>query len=394
MSGSVNAIVLAGPTGVGKSRVAARLAERCGGEVVSADSVQAYKCLDVGSGKPSEAEQRGVPHHLIGVLDPMTESWSASSFMRSASEIVQSIAAQNKLAVVAGGTGFYLQWLLRGSPGTPPASEATQAAAKARIARAQRSAARAGADPWLCALNELHDTGDASGAQQLHRNDWYRLQRRLEIALQAGHPADEFGHGLGLGVQPPENVVFQCFVLHKPRIELYRSIDERCEGMLRDGLLGESLWLLRHGLQPGDSPATRAIGYRQAMEFLQWMKQQRSDNEYLHCTANDLLSFLQRFQRESRNYAKRQLNWFRSKHATEFSWVDARFSCDTIVDALLGHTFSEGCNALKEHVLAHSAPIDYNSKEQKKLLKRYEPRRSLLQDADLQRLLHWLQEHV
>jgi tRNA dimethylallyltransferase len=382
------ALVLAGPTAVGKSRVAARLAECCQGEVISADSVQAYRGLDVGSGTPSAEERRGVPHHLLSVLDPISrEFWSASNFLARASSLLPSISRAGNTPIVAGGTGFYLQWLLRGSPGAPAPSASTEYAVRERIERANRSAELSEhADAWDLSLQELSDAGDPSASTLLHRNDWYRLQRRLAIVLESGLPAETFGHNLGYGTQPPEDISFRCFVLYKPRVELYRSIDERCELIVRDGLLSESLWLLRNGLQPGDSPATRAIGYRQAMEFLQWASQRPPEHA---CTTSDILEFVQRFQRESRNYAKRQLNWFRSKHASEFQWIDARSSLDSVVDTLLESAFRHQSTAsgFDNGPLAQSERL---TKDMKKELKEYEPQRKVLSDYELIRLRDWL----
>lgn len=373
---STAAVVVAGPTGVGKTRVAARLAERCNGEVVSADSVQAYHGLDVGSGKATEEERRGVKHHLLGELDPLRESWSAYSFMAKAAECVKSIAEDGMTPIVAGGSGFYLKWLLRGSPGTPPPSEKVAHQAEQRIQQAIRADER---NPWEAAIGALKQAGDEGAWHRLHRNDWYRLRRSLEIALECGKPADSFDYGSDKSVNPPEDVSFSCFVLYKPREELYRSIDARCEAMLKGGLLSEALWLLRGGIRPGKCPASRAIGYRQAMQFLEWAQEQGG------CTGSDVDAFLDRFQRESRNYAKRQLNWFRSQHATEFGWVRAREDTDDVVDELL-----DRCNGHRERDEGNIP--DRLTKDEWKSLKQYESRRSILADHEINSIAAWVTE--
>ncbi|XP_050247758.1 tRNA dimethylallyltransferase 9 isoform X1 [Quercus robur] len=326
-------IVISGPTGAGKSRLALELAKRLNGEIISADSVQVYRGLDVGSAKPSPSERKEVPHHLVDILHP-SEEYSVGQFFEDARQATRNILDTGRVPIVVGGTGLYLRWFIYGKPDVPKASPEIASEVYSELADLQRN------EDWDAAVQLVVKAGDPK-AQLLAANDWYRLRRSLEIIKSSGSPPSAFrvpydsfkeqcsnvtdsSHGVNYSTDALEenkskdlDYDFNCFFLSSQRLDLYRLIDYRCEDMLSggDGILSEAKWLLDTGLLPNSNSATRAIGYRQAMEYL------------LHCrelggsSPREFFTFLSEFQKASRNFAKRQLTWFRNEHI--YHWLDA-----------------------------------------------------------------------
>jgi tRNA dimethylallyltransferase len=273
-------VVIAGPTGAGKSELALAIAEHFRGEIVNCDSLQLYRGFNIGTAKTPEAERRGIPHHLIDILDP-TEEFTAGEYARAARPVLRDIAARQSIPVVAGGTGFYLRALLEGLfPG--PARDS-----KVRAQLARREARRPG---FLGrALRRL----DPATAQRIHANDHKKLIRALEVCLSARQPISElFQQGrdrltgfrvIKIGLDPP-------------REELYRRLDERCRAMLDHGLIEEVGCLLNAGV-PADAKPFESIGYKETLAYIQ----HRIGPEEM----------LEQMQGNTRRYAKRQLTWFR-----------------------------------------------------------------------------------
>ncbi|XP_009587099.1 tRNA dimethylallyltransferase 9 [Nicotiana tomentosiformis] len=327
-------IVISGPTGAGKSKLALELAKQLNGEIISADSVQVYRGLDVGSAKPSIREREEVVHHLVDILHP-SEDYSVGQFFEDARQTTRDILDRGRVPIVAGGTGLYLRWFIYGKPDVPKASREITSEVYSELANLQNDY------DWDAAVQLLVKAGDA-GAQSLAANDWYRLRRRLEIIKSSGSPPsafevpyNSFREQLDSGVADAADVKnsadklqqsnkkdleydFLCYFLSTNRLDLYRSIDFRCEDMLlgTDGILSEARWLLDLGLLPNSNSATRAIGYRQAMEYLLRCREYGSWN-----SAGDFYEFLSEFQKASRNFAKRQMTWFRNEQIYE--WIDA-----------------------------------------------------------------------
>ncbi|TMX00698.1 hypothetical protein EJD97_000318 [Solanum chilense] len=327
-------IVISGPTGAGKSKLALELAKRINGEIISADSIQVYRGLDVGSAKPSFDERKEVVHHLVDILHP-SEDYSVGQFFEDARQTTRDILDRGRVPIVAGGTGLYLRWFIYGRPDVPKASREIAAEVDSELASLQND------EDWNAAVQLLVKAGDP-GAQSLPANDWYRLRRRLEIVKSTGLPPsafeipyDSFREQLVSGQIDAAHVKtsadklqqneikdldydFLCYFLSTNRIDLYRSIDFRCEDMLlgADGILSEARWLLDVGLLPNSNSATRAIGYRQAMEYLLRCREYGGWS-----SAGDFHEFLSEFQKESRNFAKRQMTWFRNEQIYE--WIDA-----------------------------------------------------------------------
>ncbi|XP_060209283.1 tRNA dimethylallyltransferase 9 [Lycium barbarum] len=341
-------IVISGPTGAGKSKLALELAKRLNGEIISADSVQVYRGLDVGSAKPSLGERKEVVHHLVDILHP-SEDYSVGQFFEDARQTTRDILDRGRVPIVAGGTGLYLRWFIYGKPDVPKASREISAEVYSELANLQNDY------DWDAAVQLLVKAGDP-GALSLAANDWYRLRRRLEIIKSTGSPPsafevpyNSFREQLDSGATDAADVKsfadrlqqseikdleydFLCYFLSTDRLDLYRSIDFRCEDMLlgTDGILSEARWLLDLGLLPNSNSATRAIGYRQAMEYLLRCRENGGWS-----SAGDFYRFLSEFQKASRNFAKRQMTWFRNEQIYE--WIDAskplekvlNFICDS-----------------------------------------------------------------
>ncbi|KAJ9671500.1 hypothetical protein PVL29_025280 [Vitis rotundifolia] len=326
-------IVISGPTGAGKSRLALELAKLLNGEIISADSVQVYRGLDVGSAKPSLMDRKEVPHHLVDILHP-SKDYSVGQFFEDAREKTRDILNSGRVPIVAGGTGLYLRWFIYGKPDVPKASREITSEVYSELMDLQRNG------DWDAAVQLVVKAGD-SKAQSLAANDWYRLRRSLEIIKSSGSPPSAFhvpydsfrersssldhSHDVNSSSDGSKenkskelDFEFICFFLSSQRLDLYRSIDFRCEDMLlgSDGILSEARWLLDNGLLPNSNSATRAIGYRQAMEYLVMCREQGGRS-----SPQEFYAFLSEFQKASRNFAKRQMTWFRNELI--YHWLDA-----------------------------------------------------------------------
>ncbi|KAF5205666.1 tRNA dimethylallyltransferase, partial [Thalictrum thalictroides] len=242
-------IVISGPTGAGKSRLALELAKKLNGEIISADSVQVYQGLDVGSAKPSLNDRKEVPHHLIDILHP-SEDYSVGRFFDDARKATRDIIENGRVPIVAGGTGLYLRWYIYGKPEVPKASPEIASEVRSELFDFQRRG------DWDAAVQLVVKAGDPK-AQYLTFNDWYRLKRSLEIIKSSGSPPsafqvpyDSFRNPSDSGAAGPPNdsaiinnqieedvskdldYDFKCFFLSSQRLDLYRLIDQRCEDML------------------------------------------------------------------------------------------------------------------------------------------------------------------
>ncbi|BBN18495.1 tRNA dimethylallyltransferase [Marchantia polymorpha subsp. ruderalis] len=331
-------IVITGPTAVGKSSAAISLAQRLNGEIISADSVQIYKGLDVGSAKIPWRERQNVPHHLLDIVHP-TEEYSAQDFYVDAKAATDMVLAKGRVPIVVGGSGLYIRWFLNGKLGSPKPTEEQAAAVDAVVTLLQN--ARAG---WDDAVKYLSRAGDPDTARRLARGDWNNLRRALEVIEITYRPQTSLPSPLfsatGCSNAPQLDYDFQCYFLYRERMDLYRRIDQRCEEMLTDlygqGLMKEAMWLLELGILPNSSSPSKAIGYSQAMEFLLACRKSRGVT-----SVPQFLNFVQEFQRASRNYAERQLAWFRGEDI--FHWVDGSIP-ENVVDIMEReyHTTSNG----------------------------------------------------
>ncbi|MCL1852892.1 MAG: tRNA (adenosine(37)-N6)-dimethylallyltransferase MiaA [Peptococcaceae bacterium] len=284
-------IVIVGPTAVGKSDLGLLLAQAAGGEIVSGDSVQVYRGFSVGSAKPTLAERAVAPHHLIDILDP-DEPFSAARFQSLAREAVKDIRARGHLPIVVGGTGLYIRALLDPfdfpQPGTPD------------LQAKWTDLARRMGTPYLHARLRAWDPESAS---LLHVNDKARIIRALEVYESTRIPLSR-QRSFNEQIYPPlEDVILVGLEMDRPL--LYQRIEERCESMIRQGLLEETAELLNSGCSPALKPMG-SIGYRHAVDFLRG------------CTTKP--EMLRLFKRDTRRFAKRQLTWF--KRDPRVVWYD------------------------------------------------------------------------
>ena len=284
-------LIIAGPTATGKSASAVELALRMGGEVISADSMQVYRGMDIGSAKVTREEMRGVPHHLIDCVDP-DETWNVVRFKEQASLAVRDIADRGKLPIVCGGTGFYIQALLYDI-------DFTQMEENAPLRkRLSDMAAEKGPE----AVHALLAQRDPASAAAIHPGNVKRVIRALEFIEESGrsiavHNAEQREK------QSAYRSVF--FVLTMDRAKLYERIDRRVDIMMQQGLLEEVTRLRDMGIAR-DSTAMQGIGYKQIYGFL--------EGEY------DLEEAVRLIKRDTRHFAKRQLTGFRREK--EVLWVD------------------------------------------------------------------------
>jgi tRNA dimethylallyltransferase len=294
-------IAVVGPTASGKSTLGIELALKFNGEIVNCDSVQVYREIEIATAKVPLAERRGVPHHLIDFVDPRV-SYTAGAWARDAARVMAEIEARGRMAILVGGTGFYLRALREPFFESPPTDESLRA-------RLVEIRARRGAEHLHKILRRL----DPTTAARLNVRDWSRVQRAIEVRLQTKR---------SISAQQParrESLLdaarLRVFALKPPRAELYQRINARAEEHFRAGLVEEVRELLARGV-PAESSALGAHGYRRAVEFL------RGDRT--------LASAIEQTQQDVRHYAKRQLTWFRREPGIE--WIEG-FGDDVEVQA-------------------------------------------------------------
>jgi tRNA dimethylallyltransferase len=280
--------VILGPTASGKSSLALTLAERLQGEIVSCDSVAVYRELDIGTAKPSPENRRRVPHHLIDVVSP-AEAFTAGDYARLARQAVRDISSRGLLPIVVGGTGLYLRALLEGLFAGPPRSEELRQ-------RLRERAAERGPDYLHRLLRRL----DPAAAQAIHENDVAKIVRAVEVCISARRPLTELWRQ---GRDPLQGFNIVRLGLNPTREALYERINLRARQMFERGLIEETKGLAeRYG---GAARPLDSLGYRQAMQHLQG-----------NLTLPEAIAA---GQQAHRNYAKRQLTWFRRE--PDVQWV-------------------------------------------------------------------------
>lgn len=286
-------IVIAGPTCCGKSALAMNLAQAMDGEIISADSMQVYRGMDIGTAKATKEERLLIPHHLIDIRN-IQENFNVVDFYYEARQACQQILDHGNVPIVAGGSGFYLHTLLYGPPSGPPSVPEVRKSLEEEIERL-------GSDVLYDRLNQL----DPQYAKTITKNDKQKIVRALEIIMLTNKKVSKLSWK---GRRRPQNYDFRCWFLHRPKDKLYERIDQRCDKMLQDGFIDEVRSLEQQGLRQNSS-ASQAIGYRQALDFLQTNQ-----------TPADYEKFVQSFKQATRHYAKRQFTWFRKEPL--FRWLD------------------------------------------------------------------------
>lgn len=280
-------VCLAGPTASGKTALAVELAKDLNGEVVSCDSMQVYRRMDIGTAKPSPEEMQGIPHHMIDVAEP-DEDFSVSRYCAMAAPIVDDIVARGKTAIIAGGTGLYMDSLIRGNDFAPFPSTGVRE-------KLEAEADEVGLPAMLARLREI----DPDTADRVF--DRKRILRALEVYLETGETITE--HNRKTRLIPPKYTPLWLGLDFADRGELYRRIDRRVDIMLEMGLMEEIRSLLDSGI-PEKCTAMQAIGYKEFVNALE-------GREPLSQAAEEV-------KKASRHYAKRQLTWFRRNPAVHW----------------------------------------------------------------------------
>lgn len=279
-------VVLFAPTASGKTALSIKLFGKSSlfcfkgrAELVSADSMQVYKGLDIGTAKPDENEKNELPHHLIDILEP-DEQFSVADFVSMADSCCREIYGRGKIPLVAGGTGFYIRNFIMGLPETPVSDEKIRNSLKERIKNEGNEALYA----------ELESV-DAESAAKINVNDWYRICRALEVFYSTGKPRSSFK----VSSKMRENYDFKVIVLESERAKLYEKINFRVEKMFERGLAGEVRALYEKGFGKS-APGMQAIGYRE------WFLDDGS-------LRSDVENVMQEIKRDSRKYAKKQYTY-------------------------------------------------------------------------------------
>jgi len=287
-TGLPKVIVLSGPTASGKTALSLRLAKALGGEIVSADSMQVYRGMDIGTAKPTPEEKGDVPHYLIDIRE-LSEQFNVVDFYYEALDAIRSIHARGKVPIVVGGTGFYIHSLIYGPPQGPPASKSLRKLLEEEIEKF-------GPEFFYEKLKTL----DPEYAAKITKGDKQKLIRAFEIMAQTQQPVSAFSQT----TEWPREFNFRCWFIHWPKEVLYKRIEERCDEMMKGGLIEEVGGLIEKGLERNLS-ASQAIGYRQCLDYLK---------------DRDKPRFIALFKQASRRYAKRQFTWFRKEPL--FRWLD------------------------------------------------------------------------
>ena len=283
-----NIICIAGPTASGKTALAVELAKITNGEVVSCDSMQIYRRMDIGTAKPTKEEMQGIPHHMIDVCEP-DEDFSVSRYCEMATPIVDDIIARGKTAIIAGGTGLYIDSLIKGNTFAPFPSTGMREKLEAQ-------ADSEGMDAMMALLQSI----DPEAAQRIH--DRKRIIRALEVYYETGETITE--HNRRTQAIPPRYTPVWLGLDFADRQELYNRIDLRVDIMLQQGLVEEIRTLLASGI-PAKCTAMQAIGYKEFVAALECIGTIEEASEEV--------------KKSSRHYAKRQLTWFRRNK--EMYWL-------------------------------------------------------------------------
>lgn len=284
-------IILTGPTAVGKTSLSIELAKRIGGEIISADSMQVYRGMDIGSAKVTKEEMQGVPHYLIDEFEPW-EEFHVVKFQEYAKRYIRQIREKGKIPILAGGTGFYIQAVLYDIDFTENGGDTNYRTFLQEIAR----------EKGAQALHEMLRTVDPDSAEAIHANNVKRVIRALEYYHETGEPISKHNEQERAKESPYR---FAYFVLNDARDTLYQNIDLRVDEMMQAGLLDEVRRLRENGCMR-DLVSMQGLGYKEMIDYL--------DGKY------DLTEAVRVLKRDTRHFAKRQLTWFRRER--DVVWLD------------------------------------------------------------------------
>ena len=287
-------VIICGPTATGKTKLGVALAKQWNGEVVSADSMQIYRHMAIGTARPSEEEMEGVPHHMMAIADPW-ENYSVARYVEEASACVDDILARGKIPFLVGGTGLYIDALCAGRTFSAFRPES------GHRARLQKTAAQGGLPDLWKDLQRI----DPEAAEKLHPNDERRIIRALEVWYETGETITE--HNRKTQAIPPRYEALTIALTYQDRQALYDRIDRRVDGMMEQGLAEEVRNLLAMGV-PSDSTAMQAIGYKELADAV--------------ANHGDIQAAAEEIKLRSRQYAKRQLTWFRRNKETHWIYLE------------------------------------------------------------------------
>jgi tRNA dimethylallyltransferase len=308
-------LLIAGPTACGKTALSVHLAEMLKGEVISCDSMQVYRGMDIGTAKVTKEQQERVPHHLIDIRD-VYEPFNVVDFFYEATQCVDSILARGKVPILVGGTGFYFRAFLYGPPNGPPSVP------EVRHALEEEMRARGGQ-----ALYDELMAKDPEYGRTITPNDKHKIIRALEIISLSGGKVSSIEwqqSRLRPGYQ------YNAWFIHRPRAKLYEDIEARCDKMMDAGFLEEARELEGKGLELNPS-ASQAIGYRQALDYF---RSSQDNKAFGH--------FMREFKKASRHYAKRQFTWFKKQPL--FEWLDVEKHDLEIAAEMIAHDFQSTIN--------------------------------------------------
>lgn len=299
-------IILTGPTSVGKTSLSIHLARAVNGEIISADSMQVYKYMDIGTAKITQEEMGGIPHYLISEFNP-DEEFNVVKFQKYAKKYIDLIYKKNKIPILVGGTGFYIQALLYDIDFEEHTSDTSYREELTQLAKSKGS----------LYLHEMLANLDPNSAKAIHPNNVKRIIRALEYIKQTGEPISAHNEAQRMKESPYQ---YRYFVLTKDRTKLYEVINQRVDIMIEKGLVNEVRQLLDMGYNK-EMVSMQGLGYKELIDYLE-------DN----CSLDEAIY---RLKRDTRHYAKRQLTWF--KREKDVTWVnkDEFSSEDEILDFML-----------------------------------------------------------
>ena len=300
-------VILTGPTAVGKTKASIGLAKAIGGEIISADSMQVYKQMDIGSAKIKPSEMDGIPHYLVDILEP-DEEFHVVLFQQMAKQAIQKIYEKGKIPILVGGTGFYIQAVLYDIDFSENEKDTSYREELEKLAQIK------GAEYLHDRLREV----DEKSAQDIHANNVKRVIRALEYFHQTGEKISEHNEEQRKKVSPYN---FSYFVLNDERAHLYERINLRVDQMINEGLVSEVQSLKEKGYTR-DMVSMQGLGYKEMLDYL--------DNK---CSLEEAVEII---KRDTRHFAKRQITWF--KRESDVTWIDKKeyeYNEERILKAML-----------------------------------------------------------
>ncbi|HSX13005.1 MAG TPA: tRNA (adenosine(37)-N6)-dimethylallyltransferase MiaA [Chlamydiales bacterium] len=286
-------IVISGPTAIGKTNISLSIAQTIGGEIISADSCQVYRGMDIGTAKVTPEDQALITHHMIDICD-IDEVFNVAAFEKCAKKALHQIFSRENVPIIVGGSGFYIRTLLYGPPMGPPSDKAVRD-------RIEKQMEELGPEFFYERLQLL----DPTYAETISAQDRQKIVRAFEIMTLSERKVSDFPKP---ETSEEQEYDFRCWFLYSTRDTLYSRIEARCEEIIQNGFLDEVRMLDQKGLRKNPS-ASQAIGYRQALEYLDSPQ-----------TTADFEEFKTKFKKATRHFAKRQFTWFRKEPM--FRWLD------------------------------------------------------------------------